>query len=129
MSNAESRTARRTRPKVVVVGPCASGKTTLVHHLQAAGVDAHVSGQEHSAIRNLWQRLDPDVLIALDADLEIVRQRRGPAWPETLYGVQHARLEGAFNAATLLIDTGKVSERDVLDLALQVIARYGPNST
>ncbi len=41
--------------KIVVVGPCAAGKSTLVETLQVRGYDAHVSGQEHSAIASLWQ--------------------------------------------------------------------------
>lgn len=126
MSGAESRASRQAGPKVVVVGPCASGKTTLVFNLRAAGVDAHVSGQEHSAIRNLWHRLNPDVLVALDVDLETLRRRRHPAWPETLYAVQHERLAEAFDAAHVRIDTGRVSERDVLDEVLRAVARHQP---
>ena len=52
--------------KIVVVGPCAAGKSTLVAALRALGYDAHVSGQEHSEIATLWQHSQPDVLIALD---------------------------------------------------------------
>ncbi|MDQ3657026.1 MAG: hypothetical protein M3457_18380 [Chloroflexota bacterium] len=128
MSTEASRTTRRKEPRVVVVGPCASGKTTLVRNLQAMGVDARVSGQEHSAIRNLWQRLEPDVLIALDLDLETLRERRGPTWPAGLYGVQHARLEGAFDSANMLIDTSRTPEAEVLDAAMEAIARHRANS-
>src|SRR5215211_8573131 len=61
--------------KIVVVGPCASGKSTLVSALQALGYDAHVSGQEHSEITTLWQHSQPDVLIALAVDISAVRAR------------------------------------------------------
>lgn len=128
MPTESSRTTRPKGPRVVVVGPCASGKTTLVRNLQAMGVDARVSGQEHSAIRNLWQRLHPDILIALDLDLETLRERRGPAWPAGLYSVQHARLEGAFDSADILIDTGRTSEFAVLEAAMEVVARYRASS-
>jgi len=128
MPTESSRTTRRKGPRVVVVGPCASGKTTLVLNLQAMGVDARVSGQEHSAIRNLWRRLEPDVLIALDLDLETLRERRGSTWPADLYGVQHARLEGAFDSADILIDTSRTSEAVVLEAAMEVVARYRANS-
>jgi GTPase SAR1 family protein len=111
-------------PRVVVVGPCASGKTTLVENLKSVGVDARVSGQEHSAIRNLWQRLEPDVLIALDLDLETLRERRYPTWSAGLYDVQHRRLEEAFEAADVTIDTSETPEEDVLEVALAVIAHY-----
>ena len=115
-------------PRVVVVGPCASGKTTLVANLAALGVDARVSGQEHSAIRNLWRRLEPDVLIALDIDLDTLRARRSPTWPAALYAVQHTRLKEAFEAADVVIDTGIASEDEVLETAMAVIERHPVSS-
>ena len=92
-------------PRIVVVGPCASGKTTLVESLVSLGYDAHVSAQEHSAIAALWQHLHPDVLIALEADIFAVRARRGGDWPEWLHDVQVQRLRDAASAADLTIDT------------------------
>ncbi len=129
MPNDDPRTTARNGPRVVIVGPCASGKTTLVNNLQAVGVNACVSGQEHSAIRNLWQRLEPDVLIALDLDLETLRERRSPTWPAALFGVQRARLREAFESADLVIDTSQASSSEVLETALDVISRYRVNST
>ena len=67
--------------KIVVVGACAAGKSTLVSALRGLGYDAHVSGQEHSEIATLWQHSQPDVLIALDVDITAVRDRRGGSWP------------------------------------------------
>lgn len=128
MSTEASRMTHRKDPRVVVVGPCASGKTTLVRNLRAMGVDARVSGQEHSSIRNLWRRLQPDILIALDLDLETLRQRRDPAWPADLYSVQHVRLKGAFTSANALIDTSSTPEADVLEAAMEVVTRYRANS-
>src|SRR3954465_4528610 len=77
--------------KIVVVGPCAAGKSTLVSALRGLGYDAHVSGQEHSEIATLWQHSKPDVLIALDADITAVRDRRGGSWPEWLHNLQVRR--------------------------------------
>ncbi len=128
MTTEASRMTRGKGPRVVVVGPCASGKTTLVENLKSVGVDARVSGQEHSAIRNLWQRLEPDVLIALDLDLETLRERRYPTWSASLYDVQHRRLEEAFEAADVTIDTSETPEEDVLEVALAVIAHYRASS-
>ncbi len=128
MTTKASRMTRGKGPRVVVVGPCASGKTTLVENLKSVGVDARVSGQEHSAIRNLWQRLEPDVLIALDLDLETLRERRYPTWSASLYDVQHRRLEEAFEAADVTIDTSETPEEDVLEVALAVIAHYRASS-
>ncbi|MDQ3442703.1 MAG: ATP-binding protein [Chloroflexota bacterium] len=128
MTTEASRMTRGKGPRVVVVGPCASGKTTLVENLKSVGVDARVSGQEHSAIRNLWQRLEPDVLIALDLELETLRERRYPTWSAGLYDVQHRRLEEAFEAADVTIDTSETPEEDVLEVALAVIAHYRASS-
>jgi chloramphenicol 3-O-phosphotransferase len=101
--------------KIVVVGPCAAGKSTLVTALRELGYDAHVSGQEHSEIATLWQRSDPDVLIALDVDISAVRARRGGSWPEWLHDQQVRRLAAAARAADLAIDTSALSPQAVID--------------
>ena len=98
-----------------MVGPCAAGKSTLVTALRALGYDAHVSGQEHSEIATLWQRSDPDVLIALDVDISAVRARRGGSWPEWLHDLQVRRLAAAARAADLAIDTSALSPQAVID--------------
>ncbi len=57
-----------TRAAIVkVVGPCKSGKSTLVAGLRAAGYAARGCGQEHSEAPTMWQRIvPPDYLIFLD---------------------------------------------------------------
>jgi predicted ATPase len=92
--------------KIVVVGPCAAGKTTLVAALIERGYNAYAVAQEHSIVRDLWNRRDPDVVVALDLDLAVLRQRRSPTWSADIYARQHERLQPAFAAAHLLIDTG-----------------------
>lgn len=107
--------------KIAVVGPCASGKSTLVDALVARGYRAYAVGQEHSIIRDLWKRRDPDVLIALDLDLDVVRRRRSPTWPAEIYAVQHERLQPAFAAADLLIDTGKHDIESAVGMVLALL--------
>lgn len=109
------------RVRVAVVGPCASGKTTLVRNLTAHGIDAHISGQEHSEIGSLWQRLDADILIALRVDLATLRERRGPSWSETLYRTQLRRLQPAYAAADLMLDTGDLPEDEVVRQVLRFL--------
>lgn len=106
---------------IVVVGPCAAGKTTLVDALKAHGYNAYAVGQEHSIIRDLWKRRDPDVVIALDLGLDVVRQRRSPAWSEDIYVAQHERLTDAFDAADLLIDTGEHDIDEALRMSLDLL--------
>ncbi len=110
--------------RIVVVGPCASGKSTLTNRLRDLGFDARVCGQEHSAIRHLWSRLRPDLLIALDVDLRTLRRRRHPSWPECLYRVQRGRLEYAFRSANLSIDSSTVSAEGAVQQVLAWIAEH-----
>lgn len=99
--------------RIVLVGTCASGKSTLAERLRMIGHDVHVCGQEHSAIANLWQRSHPDVLVALDVDLETVRLRRSPTWSRSLYETQRTRLAKAFSEADLVVDTASQGPDDV----------------
>jgi GTPase SAR1 family protein len=106
---------------IVVVGPCASGKTTLVDALKERGYDARVVAQEHSIIRDLWRKRNPDVVIALDLDLEKVRERRSPTWSSDIYEAQHQRLRDAFEAADLMIDTGTHDIDTALRMTLDLL--------
>lgn len=124
MASDEHPKRRSDRPGVVVVGPCASGKTTLVANLQESGVDAWAVGQEHSAVRYLWARRNPDLVVGLDVDLETLRARRSPGWSEAIYAAQHQRLQDAFANADIVIDTGTRPEKDVLQAVLDLIARF-----
>lgn len=106
--------------RISVVGPCASGKSTIVRALRMHGYDAHVTSQEHSAIPTLWSRQDPSVLIALQADLESVRlRRRNPRWSRAVWQAQQDRLADAFAHADYVADTSNQNAnqvvRDLLD--------------
>ena len=107
--------------RVVVVGTCASGKSTLVANLRAHGYDAHVTAQEHSAIPQLWKRTEPDVLIALVASIDAVRERRDAAWPGWLHDVQEERLADAQDAADLVIDTSELGSDEVAERAMHFL--------
>ncbi|MDQ2652625.1 MAG: hypothetical protein M3Z20_06220 [Chloroflexota bacterium] len=120
MSNTDPTTS--SAPRVVVVGTCASGKTTLVTALRARGFDASVSAQEHSAIQRLWQRTDPDILIALVVNIDAVRERRIASWPSWLHDVQEERLAHAQDAADLVIDTSELGADEVAERAIQFLA-------
>jgi nicotinamide riboside kinase len=108
--------------RIVVVGPCASGKTTLVGRLQALGLDAHNVAQEHSGVKTFWRKREPDVLVMLEASLLVIRQRRTVPWGEERLAVQRERLQDARAHADLLIETDPLSREDVVERVLQYIA-------
>lgn len=96
--------------RIAVVGPCASGKSTLVERLQARGLDAYGVAQEHSVISKLWQHRNPEIVVYLDVSLETIRTRREkPDWPEWLYEQQSQRLEDARSNADLVLDADHLS--------------------
>ncbi len=113
------------KPRIVVVGACASGKSTLVSGLREHGYDALVSGQEHSDVHHLWSRTNPDVVIALGITLDAIRQRRDdPNWPAWLFDRQQVRLRDATAAANLVIDTTRAEASQVLAQTLAYLARH-----
>lgn len=101
--------------RIVVVGPCGSGKSTLVAELQDRGYDAHAVAQEHSAVHDLWLHGGrPDVLIFLDASPATITARRQNNFPGWLYGKQMRRLRSAREHATMYLHTDRLSIGEVL---------------
>lgn len=110
--------------RVVVVGPCASGKSTLALGLRQRGYDAYVCGQEHSAVPSLWQHSRPDVVISLTVDISAIRDRRGANWPGWLYQLQKGRLAGAAAAADITIDTTQLDADGLIETAIGRLNRH-----
>ena len=105
--------------RIVVVGPCASGKTTLVAALKEAGLDAYACAQEHSEIPTLWKHYDPAFVVFLDTTLRTIRSRRSPSWPAMIFRKQQRRLSNARSAADVIIDS---STTDV-PTSVELVAR------
>mgnify|MGYP001457165877 FL=1 len=102
-------------PAVAVVGPCASGKSTLTAALRAAGYDARQPAQEHSYVPDMWRRLtDPDVLIYLDVSYEALLARRPNFGEREFLERERARLAHARAHADLVIDTSALTAEAVL---------------
>lgn len=110
--------------RIIVIGPCASGKTSLTSRLQRLGYDARACGQEHSEIPELWRHRDPDVLIGLQIDLDTLRQRRAASWPGRLYERQLHRLESGYAHADLTIDCHAIDQEAVLNVVLDWLAAH-----
>ena len=107
--------------KIVVVGPCASGTSTLADRLRAAGFDAHPSAQEHSYVPDMWRMTDPDVLIYLDASMETIRRRRDVSWDEQHLARERARLEHARKSCDLYVATDQLSADQVFERVRQFL--------
>ncbi|NLG51757.1 MAG: hypothetical protein GX552_16765 [Chloroflexi bacterium] len=109
--------------RISVVGVCSSGKTTLVEQLQALGYDARQTGQEHSHVPDMWQRISrPQVLIYLDVSLPVARQR-GQNYESGYYDEQRRRLAHARQHSDLFIDTTHLTPQQILEQALAALQR------
>jgi deoxyadenosine/deoxycytidine kinase len=110
--------------RIVVVGPCASGKSTLVANLSDRGFDAYVCAQEHSAVPRLYLHQHPDIVVFLDVELEDIRQRRSPAWSAAIYEQQQIRLYVARSEADILVNTSNSDEKQTLEQVLTAISEF-----
>jgi cytidylate kinase len=108
-----------TGPLIGVVGPCGSGKSTLIAGLERSGYRCRHIAQEHSYVPAMWQILTrPDVLIYLDASFAVSTARRNLDWQEKNHREQLHRLAHARQHAHLYIDTDKLTPQQVLEQAL-----------
>lgn len=102
-------------PQIVVVGPCAAGKSTLVANLRPKGYRIRVCGQEHSFVPDLWKRFSrADILIFLDAELPTIAQRQGRTdWTAERLAEQRQRLEHARAHCDLYLPTDALTREQV----------------
>lgn len=116
-----------TVPVIKVVGPCKSGKSTLVAGLLAAGYAARSCGQEHSETPTMWQKIaPPDCLIFLEVTPETQRARvQRSDWSQELMAIQQRRLAHARRNADLVIATDEASPEQVLQQVVGFLDRRG----
>lgn len=108
-------TTKRDGPKIGVVGPCSAGKSTLIEGLKLHGVNAKHIAQEHSHVKNMWQRLtNPDILIFLDVSYPAAQARRKLNWNKDEYTQQQERLRHARAHTDFYLLTDGMSPDDVL---------------
>ena len=71
---------------------------------------------------DLWQRMEADILIGLQAELEAVRLRRNDArWSAQIWSLQQERLAPAFAKADYVLDTSSLSVDAVVSQVLEFL--------
>jgi hypothetical protein len=110
---------------VGLVGPCKSGKTLLKRGLNDHGFLVKHIAQEHSYVSDMWQRIaKPDVLIFLEVSYQETLKRSTLSWSENEYSQQIVRLSHAFQHADLIINTSGQTPQQVLNTALEFLAKH-----
>lgn len=108
--------------RIVVVGPCASGKSLLVEALRERGYNAHAAAQEHSYVQTMWMMTNPSHLIYLDADMATIRGRRPVSWGQAYLDEENDRLAHARQSADIIISTNELTSGEVVAQALDFLA-------
>lgn len=114
-------------PLIGIVGPCGSGKSTLIAGLEKCGYHCRHIAQEHSHVKHMWQVITkPDILIFLHCSFENSTRRRKLNWLPADYEEQQRRLSHAREHAHIVIDTDSLDPDEVLAQALTFLEEYLP---
>jgi cytidylate kinase len=112
------------KPLIGVVGPDAAGKSTLIAGLTRLGYSTRHIAQEHSFVKDMWQRLtDPQILVFLDVSYPASRRRRKEDWMEADWQEQQDRLSHARANADMYLDTDTLTAEEVLNQVVDFIKK------
>ena len=110
-----------------IVGPCGSGKSTLIAGLERYGYTCRHIAQEHSYVQAMWQIITkPDLLIYLGASFPVSTARRKLNWQEKDHTEQLRRLAHARENAHLYIDTDDLTPSQVLQKVFDFLKEHTP---
>ncbi len=111
------------QPRVAVVGPCSSGKSSLVRRLRRLGFDARHCAQEHSYVPDMWRRIArPNYLVYLDVGYAALALRHLPfGFNSKHLAEQYCRLAHARQHCDLYLFTDDLSPDDVLQRVLSFL--------
>jgi deoxyadenosine/deoxycytidine kinase len=114
------------KTRIGVVGPCASGKSTLITRLKEQGLNVRHIAQEHSYAPAMWELIShPKILIFLDVSFEVAQQRRRLDWSEADYQEQQRRLAHARLHAHIYLDTDTLAPEEVFERVWAFLAEAG----
>ena len=109
-------------PLIGVVGPCGSGKSTLIAGLEKHGHTCRHIAQEHSYVKAMWQIITkPDILVFLHASFPVSTARRNLNWRKEDHEEQYRRLSHAREYANIIIDTDDLTPEQVLQKVLDYL--------
>jgi len=109
-------------PLIGVVGPCGSGKSTLIAGLEEHGYACRHIAQEHSYVPTMWQVISkPAILIFLHASFPVSTTRLKLNWQLKDYDEQFRRLSHAQEHAHIIIYTDDLTPDQVLQKALDYL--------
>ena len=114
-------------PRIGIVGPCTSGKSTLIGNLRRNEVDLSVDlrhiAQEHSYVQTMWQVIaKPDWLVYLDVSYLEAMRRKNLNWTEAEYQEQLRRLQHARQHADLYLHTDDLTPEQVAQKVMEFIS-------
>jgi len=114
-------------PRIVVVGPCAAGKTTLVGNLRPLGYNIKSCVQEHSLTPQLWKKFSKaEILVFLDAELRTIAQRQNRSdWTQRRLDGQRERLADARANCDLYLSTDGLTREQVADAVEAFLIEMG----
>ncbi len=108
--------------RIILVGPCAAGKTTLADALCALGYDAHDIAQEHSNVQRMWRVIaHPNLVIFLDVSLETIHARLHVNWEQSYLDEMHRRLADVRAHSDFYLRTDPLSSEEVLACVLEFL--------
>jgi ABC-type dipeptide/oligopeptide/nickel transport system ATPase subunit len=115
--------------RVGIVGPCTSGKTTLIANLASLpGIELRHIAQEHSYVPSMWQRIShPAWLVFLDVSYSVSLERKNLDWTVSEYEEQQRRLAHAREHAHFYLMTDNLTPEEVAEQVQKFLSRAVPH--
>lgn len=119
--------ANPSQVRVGIVGPCTSGKSTLITNMpKVQGLELRHIAQEHSYVQSMWEKIShPDWLVFLDVSYPVSMQRKNLDWTEAEWQEQQRRLAHAREHADLYLQTDDMTIEQVAERVIAFLQKSG----